>query len=141
VKHWFTSLLFWFLACAANAAEFHLYGGEEHDAFLGCLNCGQHDPKSICNKYGKGSEHSSASIFNDLGTFGNPNSASSPWNRYSSEKSVPIVVDAKGKFYGHFTINREREDAVAFVGDLADIFEDFDGQLGIVRDAICAAFD
>lgn len=135
------ALVFWLFSGACSAEEFLLYGGREHDAFLGCLNCGQYDAKSICNKFGKGSEYDSDGIFNEHGIFGDMHSISSPWNRRSSDRSVPIIVDPEGKFYGYFTINQERDDAVAFVDDLAGIFEDFEGDLAVVRDAICAAFD
>jgi hypothetical protein len=31
----------------------HLYGGADHDQYLGCLNCSNYDANSIWNSYGK----------------------------------------------------------------------------------------
>jgi len=82
-----------------------LYGGKDHDVYLGCLNCSEYDSDSIWNEYGKyGSEYNSNSIWNEYGTFGSEYNSYSPWNPYSSDP--PVVVDKDGGFYGYFTINQ-----------------------------------
>ena len=125
----------------AIAQELLLFGGRGHDEFLGCLNCSRYDSGSICNEYGKGSKYDSKSIFNEYGTFGSKYSSSSPWNKYSSGNSVPVLVDRGGSFYGYFTINKYRGDAVNFASDLGALFDDAGGDLEVVRRALCQAFE
>ncbi|MDG6345263.1 hypothetical protein Q7469_03775 [Glaesserella parasuis] len=82
-----------------------LFAGENHDKFLGCLNCNKYDNSSIWNKYGDfGSKYSSESIWNKYGTYGSKYSGESPWNKYSTE--APVIVDSSGNYYGKFTINK-----------------------------------
>ena len=77
-------------------AQLLLYGGENSDQFLGCLNCGLVEDESVCNEFGPyGNEMSRTSIWNRLSRYGNRNSRVSPWNRIGS--SPPIVVDREGK--------------------------------------------
>lgn len=81
-----------------------LYGGKNHDKFLGCLNCSRYDSSSIWNAYGTyGSPYNSDSIWNRYGNWGAPYNSESPWNKYSS--SAPVIVDNEGNFYGHFSAN------------------------------------
>ena len=120
--------------------EFLLFGGPGHDEFLGCLGCSSFDSDSVCNRYGKGNRYASNSIFNAFGTYGNRFNTSSPWNRYSTNKSVPVLVDRSGNFYGYLTINTYRSDAVGFAGGLQSLFEHADGDLEIIRKALCEAF-
>jgi hypothetical protein len=123
-----------------NAQQLLLYGGTGHDEFLGCLNCNKNDSASVCNKYGKGSKYDGNSIFNKYGTFGSKYSSSSPWNKYSSDNSVPVIFDPDGNFYGYFTINKYRSDAVNYASDLEKLFKNVDGDLEIVRDVLCESF-
>lgn len=71
------------------APAYLLFGGDNHDKFLGCLNCSKHDNSSIWNKYG---------------TYGSKYNSESPWNKYST--SGPVIVDNEGNFYGKFTTNK-----------------------------------
>jgi len=32
--------------------QLHIYGGKDHDVYLGCLNCDNYDSNSIWNAYG-----------------------------------------------------------------------------------------
>lgn len=125
------------LSGPANAQQLLLFGGTGHEQFLGCLNCNKYDSGSLCNKYGKGSKYDQDSIFNKYGTFGSKYSSSSPWNKYSSDNSVPVLVDQDGNFYGYFTTNKYRSDAVNYAKNLAELFENVDGNLEIVRDVLC----
>jgi len=82
-----------------------LFGGENHQTYLGCLTCGRYSTESIFNEYGPyGSKYSSTSIWNKYGLFGSPYSQYSPWNPYASDP--PVIVDDQGNFYGRFTVNR-----------------------------------
>lgn len=94
-----------FLSINAFAAPAYLlFGGDNHDKFLGCLNCNQFDPNSIWNEFGTyGSEFSSDSIWDEFGTYGSEFSSYSPWDEFSN--SGPVIVDSQGNYYGKFTIN------------------------------------
>ena len=81
-----------------------LFGGRDHDVYLGCLNCGSVATDSLCNEFGKyGNEFSGDSIWNEFSRFGNEFSGESPWNEFSTQ--APAIVDAKGNFYGYFSSN------------------------------------
>ena len=120
------------------SAELLLFGGTGHDVFLGCFDCGKYDSGSICNKYGDhGSKYNSESIWNKYGEYGSKYNSSSPWNKYSSDNSVPVLVDRSGRFYGYFTINKYRSDAFDNARELQELYETVDGDLEIIRDAMC----
>lgn len=82
-----------------------IYGGKEHDEYLGKINASKYDSESIWNEYGKyGSRYNSKSIWNEYGTYGSKYNSYSPFNDYAS--NPPILVDNNGKFYGYFTSNK-----------------------------------
>jgi hypothetical protein len=86
-----------------------LYGGDDHDVFLGCLNCTNQSPSSVCNDYGKyGSEYQSNSIWNAYGMYGSEYNTHSPWNQYITH--APIIVDKDGGSYGYFSANAYHHD-------------------------------
>lgn len=92
------------IAIEMHSQELHIYGGKEHDVYLGCLTCSEYSSESIWNEYSKyGSEYSSISIWNEYGNYGSEYSSYSPWNDYASYP--PVIVDKKGNFYGYFTRN------------------------------------
>jgi hypothetical protein len=95
------------LATRTLAAEHNLllFGGEDHDHFLGCLSCPRTETFSVWNEKGEyGSTTHSDSIWNSNGRFGAPTSLLSPWNLWAP--NPPIVVDRAGNLYGSFTRNR-----------------------------------
>lgn len=95
-----------------------IYGGKNHDVYLGCLNCNRYNSESIWNSYGKyGNPYSSYSIWNDYAQYGNEYSNYSPFNDYATEP--PVLVDKKGKFYGYFTVNKYKPQQANF--DLVNI--------------------
>jgi hypothetical protein len=95
------------------AQVLHLYGGEDHDVYLGCLNCNNYNANSVWNAYGEyGNRYNSNSIWNMYGTYGNEYSSNSPWNKYTPYP--PIVVDKDGEFYGYFTINEYKSERADF---------------------------
>ena len=96
-----------------KAQTLHIYGGRNHDVYLGCLNCNNYDQNSIWNEYGKyGSKYYPNCIWNSYGTYGSEYNPYSPWNSYSS--SPPVVVDREGNFYGYFTINEYKSNRADF---------------------------
>lgn len=106
IRHFLAALFLCLLASASLAQQpaLLLFGGSDHDKFLGCLNCGRYAASSIWNAYGQyGSPYNSDSIWNRYSTWGSPYSSDSPWNKYSS--SAPVIVDKDGKFYGYFSAN------------------------------------
>lgn len=105
-------------------AKLMLFGGKNHDVFLGCLSCNKYDSESVWNEYGDyGSRYSSNSIWNPYGDYGSKYSDYSPWNSYASYP--PVIVDSYGNFYGYFTANKynsERTTIPALV-ELLDNYE------------------
>ena len=92
-------------AANAQAVALLLFGGQGHKTFLGCLNCGQYENGSVCNRYGvHGSRYSPNSIWNKYGSFGSKYSDESPWSQYASRP--PAIVDRDGTFYGYLTASR-----------------------------------
>jgi hypothetical protein len=101
------------LPLGSAAQALLLFGGENHDVFLGCLNCSEYDADSIWNEYGTyGSSYNSQSIWNEYGTYGNTYSNYSPWNEYASYP--PVVVDEEGNFYGYLTVNEYKSKRAEF---------------------------
>ena len=105
-----------FFAIHVHAQHLHIYGGKDHDVYLGCLTCSEYSSESIWNEYSQyGNEYNSNSIWNEYGTYGNEYSSYSPWNEYAS--NPPVIVDKKGNFYGYFTVNEYKSKRADF--DLA----------------------
>lgn len=93
---------FLFVTHYALAQVLYIYGGKDHDVYLGKLNASEYDSESIWNEYGTyGSEYSSCSPFNAYATY------------------PPVLVDSKGNFYGYFTINKYKSNRADF--DLVNI--------------------
>jgi hypothetical protein len=135
------SLSIIFFCTKVYAQDLLFFGGSGHDEFLGCLTCSEYDSNSVCNGYGTyGNEYSSSGMWNEYSGFGNEYSSDSPWNEYSSSNSIPVLVDREGNFYGYFTINQYRSDAVEFASEMNDWFDEFDGNLEKVRIRLCEAF-
>jgi hypothetical protein len=87
-----------------GAQTLHLFGGRNHDVYLGCINCGKYESSSIWNEYGDyGSKYNRNSIWNEYGDYGNSYNSNCPWNAYAS--NPPMVVDLDGNFYGYLSVN------------------------------------
>ena len=109
----FLTLLLLTITTIAYSQTLHLYGGKNHDVYLGCLNCDKYNSNSIWNAYGTyGSKYNSNSIWNAYGTYGSKYNSYSPWNAYSSDP--PVVVDKEGNFYGYFTVNAYKDKRADF---------------------------
>lgn len=82
----------------------HIFGGKDHDVYLGCLNCDNYNKNSIWNTYGTyGSKYNTNCIWNTYSNYGSQYSQLSPFNAYAT--TPPVVVDQEGSFYGYFTVN------------------------------------
>lgn len=111
------------ISTSAIGQTMHLYGGKNHDVYLGCLNCNNYDSDSIWNEFGTyGSSYNSKSIWNSYGTYGSSYNSDSPWNSYGS--NPPVVVDKSGNFYGYFTVNRYKDKRADF-GLANTIYENY----------------
>lgn len=111
-------ILFFIVCCIFSmhcifSQTLYIYGGEDHDVFLGKLNASKYDSKSIWNEYGTyGSEYNTNSIWNEYGTYGSEYSSYSPFNSYASYP--PVIVDEEGNFYGYFTVNKYKSKRANF---------------------------
>lgn len=105
IKLLLTTLLVMASTISSYSQTLHLYAGDNHDEYLGCLNCNKFDVNSIWNQFSTyGNRFSTNSIWNKFGTYGNKFSNESPWNRFGTKP--PVVVDKDGNFYGYLTINK-----------------------------------
>jgi len=99
--------LIFFAASLLGQKSLHLYGGQSHDVYLGCINCNDIDRNSVWNDIGVyGSNISAKSIWNDIGVYGSDLSIYSPFNSMAS--FPPVIVDKDGNFYGYLTTNEFR---------------------------------
>lgn len=113
MKRLFLVLALSMISIFAFSQTLYLFGGENHDVFLGCINCGDYSSKSVWNEYCEyGSEYNSGSIWNEFGEYGSEFSSYSPWNPYAT--NPPVVVDDDGDFYGYFTVNEYRANRANF---------------------------
>ena len=100
------------------AQTLYIFGGKNHDVYLGKLNANQYDSESIWNKYGEyGSSYNSKCIWNEYGAYGGKYSDYSPFNEYANYP--PVIVDINGDFYGYLTVNRYKSNRADF--ELANI--------------------
>lgn len=97
-------VIFLLIISISYGQTLYLYGGTNHDVFLGCINCDDYSSSSIWNEYSEyGSNYSSTSIWNEYSDYGSEYSTYSPWNEYASYP--PVIVDSRGNFYGYLTTN------------------------------------
>lgn len=137
MRHLIINFIIILLAGNVSAQDLLLYGGKNHKEFLGCYNCSSYASDSICNSYGTYGSAYSSYIFNAYSTWGSEYSSKSPWNAYSSDEEVPILVDRSGNYYGFFTINVYRHNASSLSSGLSDIYDKLDGDLDEIQKAIC----
>jgi len=88
--------------------QLHIYGGKNHKQYLGCLNCGDDQLKSIWCTFGDyGSRHMPKAIWNELGKYGSVSSQYSPFNE--NAKYPPIILDDHKRFRGYLTVNKNNQ--------------------------------
>ena len=105
-------------ALTAPGEALLLFGGAEHNIFLGCLNCGEYDESSVWNKYSQYGFGNTYAIWNRYGEHLNPYSATSVCNSYATDG--PLVTDARGSARARFTLNEYAAGSVcAAIGDAA----------------------
>lgn len=57
----------------------------------------------------------------------------------STHQARTVLVNRKGSFFGYFTINEYRSDAVSFAASMRKIFENANGDLTVIRNRLCDA--
>lgn len=94
-------------ATASAQEEYHLYGGEGHATYYGCLNCESHRDSTIWNYYSPyGYPLGTQSIWNDKLPIADVESPYSFRNPTAADpRCLPIVVDSQVRFVGYFTAN------------------------------------
>jgi hypothetical protein len=94
----------WGASVQNNIPKLMLFGGPNHNTYLGCINCPDTATDSIFNEFGpKGSAFSTETIWNRFGIFQSMFSQYSACNSFASDP--PIIVDSAGKAYGRLTVN------------------------------------
>jgi len=89
----------------AQSGKLMIFGGRNHQVYLGCLSCSEYESDSVFNAYSRfGSSYSAESIFNKYGEYGSRYSVFSACNPYASDP--PVIVDSAGNFYGRLTVNQ-----------------------------------
>ena len=108
-------LLIILMIMASNTAlaenKILIYGGADHDVYLGCLNCSALSSESVHNGLSPyGNPLNSESIFNTMGEYGSPLSSYSACNELAS--TPPMVLDSEGNIVGFLTLNVMRHGAI-----------------------------
>lgn len=94
------------------AGRLSVFGGPDHQTYLGCLSCSRYDASSVFNQYGEfGNKYSMTSIANKYGDFGSKYNVFSACNPYASDP--PIVVTDDGHAVGRLTLNKYAADRIA----------------------------
>ena len=92
---------------SANNAPM-IFGGQDHDIYLGNISLQQGDRDSIYNLQGKyGDPNADLSISNKKSIYGSATSALSACNPQAT--NPPILVNKYNNVLGDFTLNAERE--------------------------------
>ncbi len=87
---------------AGEGVKLMLFGGIEHNAYLGCLSCYSTHRESIFNVAGPFSATTgNASLMSRDGLFGKSSGPYSPCSPYA--QFPPVMVDQTGKFWGYLT--------------------------------------
>lgn len=134
-KFLLSNLLSFLISISVFGQTLHIYGGANHDVYLGCLNGSKYDQNSIWNAFGTyGSKFNSNSIWNAYGTYGSKYNTYSPWNSYSNDP--PVIVDKDGGFYGYLTTNKNKSKRAEF--ELVKILYEYNE---LIRDDVSKWYD
>jgi len=98
------------LCVAASANDILIFGGADHDKFIGCLNCDKFSSDSIWNDLSTHGWYNQFGDWNGYGPYKNSYSNTSACNDYAS--NPPIIVDRSGTSYGYLTISEYKSGSV-----------------------------
>lgn len=97
-----------------GSSAYFVYGGLNHEVFLGCLSCDAYALNSIRNVDGPhGATYAAASVSNHNSPYGDSYSDTSACNSIAS--NPPVIVDARGHYYGRLTLNPYRDQIQAAI--------------------------
>ena len=97
-------LLLTLAATPSSAAKIMVFGGNNHETYLGCLSCAHYSLESVRNPAGKyGGAWSMNSLMNPASKFAGTWSQYSACNEFASDP--PVIVDEEGQYYGRLTLN------------------------------------
>jgi len=96
---------------AANP-KLMIFGGENHETYLGCLNCSSAAADSIFNKSGRYRNCASMALGGDnlfcrlpFSEFGNTTPINKHFSACNSNASdPPVLVDEEGRYFGRFSV-------------------------------------
>jgi hypothetical protein len=97
-------------ALAQTQKAILIFGGDDHDVFLGCLNCAETDSTSVANEYSKYGWGNDYGLWGTYGAYAGEYSSKSACSAYASHP--PVLVDRDGGFYGYLTINEYKAQSV-----------------------------
>ncbi len=96
--------------------EVWIYGGENGDVELGCVNC-YTSRDFVKNPLGPYGRRTGDSIWNPFSKYGSDVHQESPWNLYGS-KAPKLYAKDKSAYYGIFTVNYGRVQRTRLVAAL-----------------------
>jgi hypothetical protein len=88
---------------AAQEDDILIFGGKDHEKFLGCLSCGEFDGQSVWNKFSTHGWENGFGTWNKFGQFKGEFSPYSACNKFANDP--PVLVDRKGNFYGRLSVS------------------------------------
>lgn len=91
-----------------------LFGGVNHQEFLGCLTCGQYDSNSVWAVYSEFGWNNRYGKWSRYGDYKSPYNSFSACNAYADDP--PVMVDRLGAYYGRLTINAYTAGSVCGIG-------------------------
>ena len=103
----------------AFAADILIFGGTNHEDFLGCLTCNPYSNDSVFNKFSRYGWENDFGIWNPFGQYRNQYSRVSACNEYTSNS--PVLVDRLGTYYGRLTINQYSIESICGIRGNAQI--------------------
>jgi hypothetical protein len=87
---------------AAN--DYLIFGGPDHDQYLGCLSCSEFSSESVFNSISPYGFDNELGVWSSLRPFRSTISGASACSQFAAKP--PIVVDREGNFYWSLTINQ-----------------------------------
>lgn len=101
-------------AMAQSERDILVFGGRDHDEFLGCINCSEYDAKSLWNEYSSYGLNNKYGKWNRYGQHASAYSSTSACSEYAS--SPPILVDRAGNSYGYLSLSKFKHGSICAVG-------------------------
>lgn len=104
---------------AQSTEQIMIFGGNDHDVFLGCLNCTEYDQSSVWNDVGKYGWANSFGVWGRYGAYGGEFGTNSACSEFASKP--PVLVDRRGAFYGYLSVNQFMSKGVCSFGGNAAV--------------------